>query len=218
MLDLFNIAKPQGCDIQTFYGNGANSLPIFSWAKPRGVSNIYMLLIGAGGQGDATTGGGSGSVTVWYGSANNVPDNLAILIGTSGSASIVYQRNSGGLTQLVRANSSSTTTGGSATSAGVFAASGFYQSIAGQNGSAGAVSASSTTFLSGGTQGGSTINANYGYDVTGAGPKKDGYFLMQPIIVGLAASGSGNGGIGCGSGAAATPGIGGPGMVLIASW
>ena len=231
MLDLFNIAKPQGCDIQTFYGKAtgvstSTNVGQYSWLKPRGVSFIYMMLIGAGSVGDTTNGGGSGAVTVWFGNANNVPDQLVVMpafSGNSNHATTVSSKqatSTAGLTPalLLSAPSAISGLGGSAMTANQFAASGFFQSVAGQAGGTGTVSASSTTFLSGGTQGGNDINANYGYQVTGAGPKKDGYFLMQPIIVGLAASGSGNGGIGCGSGAAATPGTGGPGMVLIASW
>jgi hypothetical protein len=42
------------------------------------------------------------------------------------------------------------------------------------------------------------------------------YFLMQPIIVGVAGINDGDGGIGCGGAAASA--AGGSGMVLIASW
>lgn len=214
MLDVFHIATPQGCNIQTFYGSALDSQPKQSWSKPRGISNIYMLAIGPGGDGDGSSGGGTGAVTVWYGSAKNVPDNLVISVGSSSVPTIIYQRNSGGLTTLIRANPASTS-GGSATTENQFAASGFYQSIAGQAGVAGAVSASSTTFLqAGGT--GASATSNYGYSTTTVG-----YFQFQPIIVGVGSVGvnTNRAAFGCGGGGvSAVTGLGGPGMVLIASW
>lgn len=215
MLDVFNIAKPQGCDIQTFYGNGAgDTISQFTWTKPRGVSNVYMLLIGGGGNGTGTTGGGSGAVTVWYGSAQNVPDNLMIH-PSSGSAQqtrIACRFTSASVTIILNANAATSNTGATAMTANQFAASGFFQSIAGQNGSNGTGTPSATTFLSGGSS--NTGNtANYGYSIGNFA----GYFFMQPIIVGLGGAGGNRGGIGCGGGSAVS-GIGGPGMVLIASW
>jgi hypothetical protein len=212
MLDVFNIAKPQNCDIQIFYGAGATASPNgqYSWIKPRGVSNVYILLIGAGGTGDGTTGGGSGGVTVWYGAAQNVPDALIVNVYRSGTTLLSY-RASNGLNSLLSANGGAGTAGGAASTAGgYFTASGFFQSVAGQNGSSTAISASSTTFLSGGANG--VVTANYGYLVPISG---DGIFQMQPIIVGAGGSGTQKGGIGCGGG---SNGAGGPGMVLIASW
>lgn len=218
----FPIAKPQKCDIQTFYGTGPNSsgdkTPM-SWVKPVGVSHVYMMLIGGGGGGDGTSGGGSGAVTVWYGAAQHVPNSLVVTPGVDSDASVIQYRNtsgspSGALRQLLIALGGNGATAGTATAAGPFAASGFYKSTAGQNGSSSAVTASSTTFLSGGTNiSTADVIANYGYDNTATNAK--GYFLMQPIIVGVGASGTGVGGIGCGGGG---NGIGGPGMVLIASW
>ena len=226
MLDLFNIAKPQGCDIQTFYGNGAvsSTANTKSWNKPRGVSNVYMLLIGPGADGSYanTTGGGSGSVTVWYGSAQNVPDQLDVWVGASGNATqIKYRTNSASSPiTLLTALGGSTGTGGTATAAGVFAASGFYQSIAGQNGTGGDVAVSTTTFLSGGAfTSTNRVQSNYGYGISLTATDKNGYFIMQPIIVGSGGKDGGVGGIGCGGGAGSPiNGLGGPGMVLIASW
>jgi len=217
MLDLFNIAKPQNCDIQTFYEvRGTSSAPTASWVKPRGVSNVYMLLIGAGGNGNGVaTGGGSGAVTVWYGSAKNVPDILYVQIGGGGTGqnTTVIGRFSSGNVQLLRANCASGATAGAATTADVFAASGFYQSIAGQAGSSATITASTTTFLSGGASG-ATATANYGYVTANSG-----FFQMQPIIVGVGGAGSnGKGGIGCGGVVFQPEGQGGPGFALIASW
>lgn len=199
--------RNSNADVQIFYGSGAGETT--TWNKPPGVSHVYIMCIGAGGAGDsAASGGGSGAVTVWYGAAQNVPDVLEILVRSSGGAlSGVYIN--GGATLLVRGSSSTTPTAGSATAANAFAASGFYQSIAGQAGSGGTVSASSTTFLSGGG-GASTVTANYGYT-----NKESGYFMLQPIIVGISGISYNDGGIGCGGG---ITGKGGPGMVLIASW
>jgi hypothetical protein len=91
-----------------------------------------------------------------------------------------------------------------------FTASGFFQSTAGQAGAT-TIGASSTTFLSAGAAGG-TLTANYGYSNS---IDTKGFFLLQPIIVGVGGKGAGEGSIGCGGGGT---GSGGPGMVLIASW
>jgi len=210
----FPIAKPQGCDIQTFYGFGTNvgNSSQRTWNKPVGVSHVYIMLIGAGGDGNNATGGGSGAVTVWYGAAQHVPDLLYVVAANQHPSQIYFD--AGQVRLLLNAEASSTITGGTATTAGPFAASGFYQSTAGQDGSTGSVTASTTTFLSGGADAtGDTVTANYGYTVSG---NRSGFFQMQPIIVGAGGIDSGKGGIGCGGGGG--NGLGGPGMVLIASW
>jgi hypothetical protein len=213
----FHIPTPQGCDIQTFYGpgaSGATKTNFFTWNKPVGVSHVYMLLIGAGGDGNGTTGGGSGAVTTWYGAAQHVPNNLKINCGGSQVASEIWimRGGSGGTSVLLQAAAGQATVGGVATTAPAFAASGFYKSTAGQAGVVGAQTAPTTTFLSGG--GGTTVTSNYGY---GIATNRNGFFQMQPIIVGVGSSGTATGStaVGCG---AAFDGRGGPGMVLIASW
>ena len=217
MLDVFNIAKPQNCDIQIFYGDGSasNTKSKSTWIKPRGVSHVYMLLIGAGNNGDGSTGGGSGAVTVFYVAAQNIPDSAAIWVGGPGETTYVtFVRTAG--TDFISATAAPGTTGGAAsTTGGYITAMGFYQSVAGQNGSASFVNASSTTFLAGGGAGGNDQTSNYGY-VTRTDVNKNGFLLMQPIIVGMGGMGTGRGGIGCGGGSAS--GVGGPGMALIASW
>jgi len=216
----FPIAKPQGCDIQTFYGTNLTSGGMLnSWNKPVGVSHVYIMLIGAGGTGDGTNGGGSGAVTVWYGAAQHVPDSLVIQAGSgaAGTSSFVYFRNrSTNPVALLTADCGGASIGGPAMTANQFTASGFFRSTAGQNGSSGAQSASATTFLSGGGASSNTITANYGYTRPASDANKDGYFLLSPIIVGVGGQGIARGGIGCGGGL--DLGIGGPGMVLIASW
>jgi hypothetical protein len=217
----YPIATPQKCDIQTFYGtNDSGGYQTFTWNKPVGVSHVYMLLIGAGGTGDgAGNGGGSGAVTVWYGAAQHVPNNLLVTPSTtSGNSSSVSIRTNTEY-NLLSADPAAFSTAGAATTAGKFAASGFYKSTAGENGSNGTVSASSATFLSGGTIAGTVVSSNYGYKNAGssAATAANGYFQLQPIIVGVGGSGAFKGGVGCGSGSNATY-PGGPGMVLIASW
>lgn len=210
--------RNSNADVQIFYGSSGQALlNARSWSKPPGVSNIYMMAIGAGGSGDGTNSGGSGAVTVWYGSAQNVPDVLQILVGAdAGSNTLVRFLSGGSQINILQANAGGATggAGGAATTANTFAASGFYQSIAGQAGTGATQSASSTTFLSGGSgnagSGFSTI-ANYGYNTVNAG-----FFMLQPLIVGCGGNGTGNGGIGCGGGLNAA--LGGQGMVLIASW
>lgn len=215
----YPIAKPQKCDIQTFYGVNAAGLQRFSWNKPVGVSHVYMLLIGAGGTGNGTSGGGSGSVTTWYGAAQHVPNNLIVEPGigdASANTTIYFRSRSSTAVILIDTLSATGATGGPATIPEAFAASGFFNSVAGQDGTSSANSASSSTFLSGaGT--GSTSTSNYGYvNKQAATNYTHGYFLMQPIIVGVAGINDGDGGIGCGGAAASAKG--GPGMVLIASW
>jgi len=217
----FPIATPQGCDIQTFYGSGDASTSSNgierAWNKPVGVSHVYMLLIGAGGNGDGSTGGGSGAVTVWYGAAKHVPDSLVVQPGAGGAAQTTYivYKNGASIYYILTANQGNAGVAGAATSAGPFAASGFYTSTAGQAGVSGSQNASTTTFLSGGTTFNASLAANYGYSLGTTG-NYSGIFQMQPIIVGTGAKGSGRGGIGCGGGV--DVGRGGPGMVLIASW
>jgi len=234
MLDVFHIAKPQGCDIQTFYGRTNTNLTttnprgMQSWNKPRGVSHVYMMLIGAGGSGNGSAGGGSGAVTVWYGAAQNVPDSLLLyvpLLGFTGSTYVFPQSLMGSFSAasaLLVASSAANNVAGAAMSANRFTASGFFQSVAGQDGQVGDPGASATTFLSGGSGAGPTVTGNYGYSVTDpSGVYAGGHFQLQPIIVGVGSVGTQglvpypNGNIGCGGGRSA---FGGPGMVLIASW
>jgi len=221
----YPIAKPQKCDIQTFYGSASQTqLLTFSWNKPVGVSHVYMMLIGAGGNGNGSSGGGSGAVTVWYGAAQHVPNNLVIQLGlpNANADTDIYYRSRSTTVLLLRAVSASTFTAGTATSAPAFAASGFYKSTAGQEGTSGDPGASTTTFLSAGcgVSSGSQVTANYGYiNKSGGGSYRTGYFFTQPIIVGTGGFAAGNGGIGCGGGYDSASGaVGGPGMVLIASW
>ena len=205
--------RNSNADVQIFYGD-TNTNPITqrTWSKPPGVSHIYMMLIGPGGNGDGSaTGGASGAVTVWYGAAQNVPDSLiAIVGGGDGQTSTVSARfrNSALVpTALLTANGASTTVAGTSMTANQFTASGFFQSVSGQGG--GFSSASTTTFLSCGEN----PAANYGYSLSSS--PAFGFFMLQPIIVGIGGIGSGKGGIGCGGGFGSS---GGPGMVLIASW
>jgi hypothetical protein len=214
----YPIATPQGCNIQTFYGSRSSSdseSGYRSWNKPVGVSHVYMLLIGGGGSGNTTNnGGGSGGVTVWYGAAQHVPDFLLIYPAITGDSSTVSTRFRTTTTILV-AYGGTGSTGGSAFAANQFTASGFFNSVAGQNGGDN-VSASTTTFLSGGGDATtSTVTSNYGYALSAATTNLNGTFLMQPIIVGLGSKSTARGAIGCGGG---TNGVGGQGMVLIASW
>ena len=210
-------------DVQIFYGSalvsqgssGGLFRGIVSWNKPPGVSHVYMMLIGRGGHGDGVgVSGGSGAVTVWYGSAQNIPDTLFLRIGGSRATptthtSVYLTPNDSDANYLLRAEGGTSSGAGAAMTANAFAASGFFKSVAGEA----AGTPSSTTFLQGGT-GGSSNTSNYGYSASQAG---GGYFQLQPIIVGVGGAGSSTqtAGIGCGG---AVNGYGGGGMVLIASW
>ena len=218
----FHIPTPQGCNIQTFYGSATTASSTESrnwktWNKPVGVSHIYMMLIGSGGDGDGANSGGSGAVTVWYGAAQHVPNVLQVWARgaavVNSATQVAYLSSTANLVALLSANSSTSAAGGSSMSANYFTASGFFQSTAGQNGvSVGAVSPSATTFLSAGC-GPTGGTANYGYT---AGGTNGGYFQLQPIIVGLGANQTNAVAVGCGSILNGT--AGGQGMVLIASW
>lgn len=205
MLDVFNTPKKVGADVQYFYQDG-------SWTKPRGVSHIYMLLIGGGGNGDGTNAGASGAVTRWFGNANHVPDSLVIhpSTGNANNTTISYLGTSTFV--LLQANAATTNTAGTVSTANEFGNSGFFQSVAGSTGSN-----SSTTFIG---SGGATIPTGfYGYTL---GTTSNGFFLTQPIIFGLGSTGTStantrNAGIGCGSNAGNTSG-GGKGLVIIASY
>jgi hypothetical protein len=219
------VRQPQfrnaSADVQMFYGNnrtGSSAIQKYSWSKPPGVSHVYIMLIGCGGNGDGTNlSGGSGSVTVWYGAAQNIPDALDVWVANSngGQTSIFYKS---GTIQLLFANGANSTTGGSAMTANAFTASGFFQSVAGANGVGGSVGPSSTTFLSaGGYNSTDDATANYEYSTGPATATRNGYFMLQPIIVGVGGTNTGRGGVGCGGGGSNVS-VGGPGMVLIASW
>jgi hypothetical protein len=218
--------RTAGADVKIFYGTSITSkLNQQIWNKPVGVSYVYMMLIGAGGGGDSSTiGGGSGGVTVWYGSARNIPDSLIInasaAVGTGTAVdttvSARFSDSTALPTALLTAFSAQTDTGfgGGVMNPNQFTASGFFNSVAGVFGDTASVNPSSNTFLSGGGVT-SPATANYGYVTSSAGLAANGYFQMQPIIVGVGGSSTYKGSIGCGGGIF---GIGGQGMVLIASW
>lgn len=252
------------------YSAGVSTNTTFDWVKPRGASMVRFMLIGPGGAGANSTasagggGGGSGAITSWIGPAIFIPDILRISPGrataqgaTPDTTDVIYQAKEGTGYVLLTANGggngSNTITagaGGAASANNYFGAAGIFTSIAGQSGGAGSsttfgssVSASATTFLSGGSGGnggtgvGSSVSINYGYPASGNAPAGanrgiDGFFITQPIIVGRGGSGGttttgaggfgGNGGVGCGGGGAAEDGnlggSGGPGAVFIWAW
>ena len=260
MLDVFNSANPQTANYQEFYGGGTTR----DWIKPRGASMVRMLLIGAGAGGRAGstsaggTGGGSGAVTEWIGPAIFIPDELRISIGAGGASasaggdtSIIWQgpSASAGYT-LITASGAGSITAGTAFTNNYFGASGIFKSTAGQAGAAvtTAITASITTFLSGGgggssvtTTAGGNVACNYGYPTisggagTTGGNGNNGFFLTQPIMIGVGGSGggggtvtggtggkggigSGGGGGGIGTSAGGAGGRGGDGAVFIWSW
>lgn len=177
MLDVFGFPSPQQSNYQEFYGGGTTR----DWVKPRGVSMVRFMLIGAGGGGGDPTaslgsgGGGSGAVTSWIGPAMFIPDVLQIVVGAGGSAlvsasnsSVIYQAKDGVGYTLLFANAGAFGVagaitggaGGAAMTNNYFGAAGIFSSIAGQNGSDGSsasdgltVDPSATTFLSGGSGG-----------------------------------------------------------------
>jgi hypothetical protein len=145
----FHIAKPQGCNIQTFYGfanfpSTTEARNWRTWNKPVGVSHVYMLLIGGGGDGDTLNGGGSGVVTVWYGAAQHVPDVLQVYATASDTGGddteVAFLFNNAIPVTLLQANTSVGVNGPSANTKNSFGNSGFYQSTAGVSGPTSTVS------------------------------------------------------------------------------
>ena len=240
-----NYPTPQGANIQIFKGGNTNDTThrnIRTWVKPQGCSFVWFTLIGAGGRGGTTQagtagGGGSGAVTNCLMPAFLIPDQLQVYVGSGApttplKSEIYYQQKDGTGYTLLTANpgingdSAGGGAGGTASTSNFFSAAGFFQSVAGQSGGTGNISASSTTFLSGGPGIISNVTANYGYSTVSLNP---GFFQTQPIIVGVANGGNNastnkyTAGIGCGGGSANdnVGGVatnGGDGMVVIISW
>jgi hypothetical protein len=212
--------RGSNADIKMFYSGAKNTATtqVFQphgWVKPVGVSHVYMMLIGGGSSSGTTNGGAGGAVTVWYGAARNVPDNLLINVGgatntTVGKDTTVSYRGTS-LIEILRADGAiNATDGGAAFPANFFTASGFFQSVAGPDGN----TTPTTTFLTGGRSSGVTTG-QYGY--TTGGSSGQGLFMLQPIIVGVGFSQNNSNAvsaIGCGGDQA----FGGPGFALIASW
>lgn len=213
-----NYPRPQGANVQIF---GASTNPTANgnsetWTKPQGASFVWFTLIGAGGTGDTSVGGGSGAVTNFMCPAFLIPDSLQVSIyagGVSGGwTSVFYQQKDGTGYNLLQAANGSASAAGPAMSANFFTAMGFFQSIQGQGGTSAGNSPSSTTFLAGGAA--STASTNYGYSASSG--DVNGFFQMQPIIVGCGGSQYGKGGTGCGGGIYG--GKGGDGLVVIITW
>lgn len=203
-------------DVQKFYGNFSNVTSTFGWNKPVGTSFIYIMLIGAGGAGNVGPGGGSGSISVWFGMAKNIPNSLIIQISRTNTLILTSVGSS--QKTFLTANAASTTTGGTTTALDGYSASGFYQSTAGDNGTTGVATASSTSFLqAGGAASPSSSAASYGYTRLGS----PGYLLLSPVPVGVSpgstSDASAAAAYGCGHNSGNLGG-GGPGMALIASW
>lgn len=187
---------------------------------------MWFTLIGAGGGGNSSTfGGTSGAVTNFMCPAFLIPDVLQVSVGRGGGISvdgtastIAYQQKATtGYTLLTASGGlqgGSGALGGAAMTPNYFTPIGFFQSVAGQGVVSG--TASTTTFLSAGYSGSppGTVTANYGYSVP---PNSNGFFQMQPIIVGAGGStgAGGVGGVGCGGGPLNR---GGDGLVVIITW
>lgn len=207
-----NYPTPQGANVQIFSEAGTTS----DWVKPQGASFVWFTLIGGGGNGTASLGGGSSAVTNFMGPAFLIPDVLRVSVasGNTTNSTIIYQAKDGTGYTLLTALGSAGSSEGQPTASNNFSAMGFYQNIVGQPSSTGSTSASATTFLSAGAGNtGTSVTANYGYSL-GSG-NRSGFFMTQPIIVGVGGIGTGKGGVGCGGG---TTGVGGPGLVVIITW
>jgi hypothetical protein len=217
---------------------------------------------GSGGNAYAG-GGGSGAVTTCMVPAFLIPDQLIIRVydgddSTGNDTTVGYRQKASGTYILLRAQGGDAgglaNSVGGATVAGAggaggtiedsneFSAAGFFQSVAGQNGTNGNVNqtTSTTTFLQGGP-GGSAVGAasQYGYSrasLTTAAQM--GYGILSPILVSVASTEADNtyttaaaalvsrNGFGCGGGGAFTTTVsttrygtrGGDGLVVIVTW
>lgn len=203
-------------DVKTFYGN-YNSTSTFGWNKPVGTTFVYIMLIGAGGAGDAASaGGGSGAISVWFGAARNIPNALTITIAPANTR--ISSRVGGTSTNIFDAAAAVSTVGGVADAVDGYYASGFYFFTGGLNGNGGTPGSSTTTFLQGGAGVTTASTGNYGYIRSTA---REGYFFLSPIPVGMAGANANNsaqsGAYGCGAFYTNTT-SGGPGMAVIASW
>lgn len=251
-----NYPTPQNANVQILYKTD-------DWVKPQGASFVWFTLIGGGGGGaggDPSQGisgaGGSAAVTNCMVPAFLIPDVLNVSVGAGGAGgtfggaggngtatSLIYQAKDGTGYTLLTANGGSGGTipagsglGGTASNSNFFSCMGFFQSLAGQTASTSNPGASATTFLSAGASIG-PVDANYGYRSPGpsiGAVAIPGFFMMQPVIVGVGGSGGtgaswgngGNGGIGCGGGAGGnyTTGVspiggrGGDGLAVIITW
>lgn len=256
-----NYPTPQGANIQIFSQGGSTSDWVkpqgasFVWFTLIGGGGGGG---GSTGSGIGAGGGGSAAVTNFMGPAFLMPDQLRVSVGangvggatgvagtTGGTSSIVYQlKDTTGYTLLTAngggggANSATGTAGAAATAmtANYFTAMGFFQSIAGQAGGApgsASITASATTFLSGGAALQGSVTGNYGYFIPSNANGCDGFFMMQPIIVGLGGSATNtvptvaakSGGAGCGGAGGSAAGTGnqiggngGSGLVVIITW
>jgi hypothetical protein len=249
-----NYPTPQSANVQIFSQGNSTS----DWTKPQGASFVWFTLIGAGGGGRRDTtgggggGGGSGAVTNFMGPAFLMPDQLTVVVGGGGGANtaggnsaVIYQQTTNTGYVLLRANGGNVA-GGTVSANTAFGSIGLYQCVGGQDGNTpaqGAVTASDTTFLSGGAGAPNTTTPNYGYPTIQSGPNGTttngggGQFFMQPIIVSSGGGGGSNsgsgiggnggqGGVGSGGGGAgassvpnqSTPGRGGDGLVVIITW
>jgi hypothetical protein len=253
-----NYPTPQGANVQIFQApvRPVTTAWTAEWVKPQGASFVWFTLIGAGGGGGVTDGsfdgggGGSGVVTNCMVPAFLIPDVLQVRVGTGGlggvgidgtgtagtATTLYYQQKAGtGYTLLTAGaggggGAASPAIATAASTANYFAAAGFFQSVSGASGNN---VAPATTFLSGGASAsGSTDATNYGYFVDPSLGSANGFFQMQPIIVGAGGKYSavttpqlsGKGGIGCGGAGVPTvtaitvAGAGGDGLAVIVTW
>lgn len=211
-----NYPTPQNANVQIFNGNALTDYDVSAtWIKPQGASFVWFTLIGSGGTGTGSAGGGSGAVTNFMCPAFLIPDQLSIVVGQNlVDTKIIYRTDQDYI--LLTAGSGQGNSGGQSGGNNFFTAMGFFQSVSGQSGSASTIAASSTIFLSGGGAQASTQSSNYDYSSGAGGASRTGFFQMQPIIVGTSGMGTGRGGIGCGGGQAG--GVGGNGLVVIITW
>lgn len=226
-----------GGEYTTGTGGGGGSGTVTNFMCPAFlIPDVLQVNVGRGGAGGIADGssGSNGSITrIRY--QQKATTGYLLLEADGGSAGLgALAGGAGGA-------------GGPADTDNYFSAMGFFNSVAGQNGADGAaaIAASTTTFLGGGCGGAQTgtplsATGNYGYVATAStGKKVNGFFQMQPIIVGVGgpanySSGGtsaeltgGMGGAGCGGGGGSiyvagtiqgAGGRGGDGLAIIVTW
>jgi hypothetical protein len=214
MLDFSHIPQNLRSNFSVLYND--SSTPTWQvWNKPRGITSVYVLCIGPGGNGATNSGasltniaggggGGSGGITTLLIQANLIPDIIYVQPGINGAGTgsfVSLQPSTTAAYVLCYANrggNATTSTGGAAGAAAtatnmILGSYGDYNAYAGQagaSGSAGAVGGSVTwgsLIVSGGAAGGGRNSSGTNF----AGGSITGAGFMPTVSGGAAGSNPG---------------------------
>jgi len=215
----------KNCDVQMFLPNGVGITQLQKWVKPRGVSMIHMLCIGAGGGGAGGQsavnqkggggGGSSGGITSLIVPAIFLPDTLSIFVSPGGRGGAAASN--GGDTSLTYISLGQGATAGSTIPNIILSANGGNRGSKG-NGGGGGGGAASVAIITLGPIGklgffsntGNQSIAGYGGEAGSAGG--NGTTFVATPIVGVLNTFPLSGGVGGGGASAANNGLGGGSM------